>query len=238
MNKKINNIVLLIVSLALGFVIITQYNTAEITFEDMWPNQKIQEISIELNDINEEKEQLLSELNELEIKLNEYATKSQEKNVLIDELTKDLEKYIIMAGYSDVKGPGIILTIDNPIQEVQYGNYTEYIYGYLLHIINNLNAAGAEAISINGQRYTTYTEIVTVGNHININGVSFVPPFEIKAIGDKYTLEKVLEFKGGVVWEMKELNYQINVEVSDEVTISKHMKPKDFEYAQPLKTTE
>lgn len=241
MNKKKNNIILFIVSIALGFIIILQYQTAKNTVGNFLPSQKVQEISAELKKANEEKNLLLENLSELESKLKEYEQNASKENVFVKKLAEDLEKYTLMAGHSDVKGTGIVVTIDDPPLDVQIGDYTSnliYNYEYLLLIISNLNAAGAEAIAINDQRYTTYTEIMPVGTHININGVSFMPPFEIKAIGNKQTLEAVLDFKGGVVWDMKRLGYQVDIQVKDEIIINRHMKPKDFKYAEPYEINE
>ena len=241
MNKKKNNIILFIVSLALGFIIILQYQTAKNTVGDFLPSQKVQEISTELKKANEEKDLLIEDLSELESKLKEYEQNASKENVYVKKLAEDLEKYTLMAGYSDVKGTGIFVTIDDPPLNVQLSDYTSNLifnYEYLLLIISNLNAAGAEAIAINDQRYTTYTEIMPVGSHININGVSFMPPFEIKAIGNKQTLKAVLDFKGGVVWDMKRYGYQVDINVKDEIIINRHMKPKEFKYAKPYESNE
>ncbi len=241
MNKKQNNIILFIVSIVLGFIIMLQYQTAKNTVGDFLPSQKVQEISAELNKANEEKEILQEDLSELESKLKEYEQNASKENVYVKKLAEDLEKYTLMAGHSDVKGTGVVITIDDPPLDVQLSDYTSNLifnYEFLLLIVSNLNAAGAEAISINDQRYTTYTEIVPVGSHININGVSFTPPFEIKAIGNKQTLKAVLDFKGGVVWDMKRFGYQVDIEIKDEVIIKRHIKPKEFKYAEPYEVIE
>ncbi|KUK72105.1 MAG: Division initiation protein, partial [Clostridiales bacterium 38_11] len=59
------------------------------------------------------------------------------------------------------------------------------------------------------------------------------PPIEIKAIGNTQTLESVLNFKGGTVWEMKNLNYQVDISILDEIEIQRQIKLIEFRYAQP-----
>ena len=39
----------------------------------------------------------------------------------VENLYKDLEKYRILSGYVDLEGPGIILEIQDPPVDVQYG---------------------------------------------------------------------------------------------------------------------
>ena len=91
-----------------------------------------------------------------------------------------------MAGYVDLQGPGVIIEIYDPPVDVQYGIEYSIVddIDLILQTISVLNAAQAEAISINDQRYTAYTEIVRAGDHIEVNGVSINSPIVIKAIGD------------------------------------------------------
>jgi uncharacterized protein YlxW (UPF0749 family) len=59
----------------------------------------------------------------------------------------------------------------------------------ILNIVNELRAAGAEAISINDERVTATSNIRCGGPTINIDGKRHAVPFVIKAIGNPRTLE-------------------------------------------------
>lgn len=231
-----NKVFILIISLVLGLVLAFQYQVVKETAGGIVISQKVTELTNEIKNAKLEKAQLISDLSELENKVKEYENNAAEESIYVKTLSQELDKYKTMAGYTNIKGPGVIITLDNPATENQYSEYSTnliYNYEYILLIISNLNAAGAEAISINGQRHTNYTEIVPVGTHININGISILPPLEIKAIGNKQTLESVLNFKGGVIWEMKNLNYQVNIQVLDSIEIQRQIKTFEFKYAQP-----
>src|SRR6056297_4034481 len=234
MYKKI---FLTIISIILGLIFALQYQVVKSESGEIITTKKASELAYELRKVENERENLILELEEIEKELREYEQSVSIENDYIKNLNEELNKYKIMAGIIDVEGEGVVLTIDNPSAQAQFDDYTNniiYKYEYLLLIISNLNAAGAEAISINGQRYTSYTEIVPVGSHLNINGVSFVPPFEIKVIGNKQTLQSVINFKGGVVWEMEKLNYKIDIELKDKIEIERYMKPINFRYAEPI----
>ncbi len=238
MYKKI---FLTTLSIILGLIFALQYQVVKSESGEIITTKKASELAYELRQVENERENLLKELEEIENELKQYEESASIENDYIKNLNDELNKYKLMAGIIDVEGEGIVLTIDNPSAEAQFDDYTNniiYNYEYLLLIVSNLNAAGAEAISINGQRYTNYTEIVPVGSHLNINGVSFVPPFEIKAIGNKQTLQSVINFKGGVVWEMQKLNYKIDIELTDDLKIERYMKPIDFKYAEPINENE
>lgn len=150
-------------------------------------------------------------------------------------LSEELEVHKIISGYYDVKGPGTIITIDaDPNAYMSLASSHQYI----LALISYLNNAGVEAISINGQRYTNYTEIVPVLDHINVNGVAMVLPLEIKAIGNSATIKASLNFVGGIVSQLKSIGYSIETEDSDEIFIQRYDGEKQFRYAVPISRDE
>lgn len=231
-----NRIFIMLISIVLGLVLALQFQLVRDTAGGIVFSQKINQLTSEIKNANEEKTQLIKDLDELEARLSEYENSAAEESIYIKSLRDELNKFRMMSGFTDVKGPGVIVMLDNPPTENQFTEFSNnlvYNYEYILLVISNLNAAGAEAISINGQRHTNYTEIVPVGTYLNINGVSVLPPIEIKAIGNTQTLESVLNFKGGAVWEMKNLNYQVEVSVLNEIEIQRQIKVFEFRYAQP-----
>ena len=95
---------------------------------------------------------------------SEELFKDAEEELL--KLKEELKVQKIISGYYDVKGPGTIITIDaEPDKYLSLASSHQYI----LALISYLNNAGVEAISINGQRYINYTEIVPVLDHINLS---------------------------------------------------------------------
>lgn len=54
----------------------------------------------------------------------------------------------------------------------------------LAMLVNALWGAGAEAISVNGQRVTARTGIRTSGDAVEVNGVGVAPPYVVLAIGN------------------------------------------------------
>ena len=89
----------------------------------------------------------------------------------------------------------------------------------LLRVINELRAAGAEAISVNGQRLTGISEIRCAGPTLSVNNVRSSAPFEIRAIGDKKSLESALRMRGGVAETLGVWGIQIDIKTSDNVYI-------------------
>jgi len=237
-----------IVCIILGIILTIQYKTVNKTVGIGYlPTQKSKELSIELKKLQDDRDKLLNELNNLESKIKKYENEASEENVYIDELRKELEKYKMFAGYLDAEGPGITVTIDDPSMEILYGeelsfyeNYSlivEY-YDYILTIISNLNIADAEAISINDLRYTGFSELLSVGNHLNFNGVSIGTPIEIKAIGSPEELESAL-IHGGVIDIMEnDLDFKITISRHENIKIPRYNGVDDLRYLKPVKNND
>ena len=108
-----------------------------------------------------------------------------------EEKEAELKRNNMIIGLTDVVGEGVTVTLrDNP--NVTADSISEYddISFYLVHeedirsIVNELENAGAEAISINDQRVIATTSITCEGNVISVNGQKVSSPFTIKAIGN------------------------------------------------------
>lgn len=231
MKKLWQKVMMFAISLILGIVLVTQLRTANNVLGDVNLDRNIAQLNEELTRLTVEKNSLKEELELLkeENRENERIFKDVEDE--ISKLQEELEVQKILSGYYDVKGPGTIITVDaDPNSYMSLAS----IHQYILALISYLNNAGVEAISINGQRYTNYTEIVPVFDHINVNGVIMVLPLEIKAIGNSATIKASLDFVGGIVSQLKNIGYTIETEDSDEIFINRYDGERQFRYAVPV----
>lgn len=239
MNNVKANISLIVVSIILGFVISVHSKTINQALGDSnTPLLRSKDLAVELESIKGQKELLENELLNLENKVKQYEGDAAKENVYIGELSKELTKYKMYSGYTEVHGPGLVITLDDPDKDAYYGDDTSYIvsnYDYILQLISALNITGAEAISINDQRYTAFTEIISIGgNHLNVNGISISTPIVIKVIGNQENLENSLRMKGGVVWNLQFAECKVDIVRNDDVKINKYNKIKDYKFAVPV----
>ncbi len=239
--KKYGGIILVgFLALIIGLVISIQISTTQGTDPGgLIPLAKAQGFEVELKKVRAEKEVILQELNTLEAKMEEIKKASSEGDTVAAELVSEVDKYKMSAGLVDVKGPGVTITITDPVADDQYGEaYSVIMYNYelLLSLVNKLKEAGAEAISINGQRIISTTEISLAGDNVNINAVPTAPPYVIKGIGNADTIEATLNIRFGIVEQMKS-RYNLGVEIkkSEEVLISRYSSVLVFRYAKPEK---
>ncbi len=237
MKQRYINITVFCLSLALGFFVISLYNTSSsILDDDIVSDKKIDLLKAELEKTDAEKRILNDRISVLKEEMREFEDLYKKNERSFEELSNELNNYKILSGGHNVIGPGIIIDINEP-EQIEGGFYEggsiTYNYYYILSIVSYLNSAGAEAISINDQRFTSYTEIVPVGDYLNINGKQISAPIEIKAIGDKRTLDSAINFVGGVLEQMRFEGFQIDVLESDEIKINGISKLMEFKYAVP-----
>lgn len=176
---------LMIVALALGFLITLQIQTQQNVVEleeiqaqrDAAARNYLEQAKLRNQELQERHKALSAQLEE-----------ARQEGGVSPALVAELDRYRMMEGTVDVTGPGIVITIDDRQQENRYvGSLnTEY----LRRIINTLRFAGAEAISVNGQRVVASTSIVLSGTStILVNRVPITRsegvPYEILAIGNQ-----------------------------------------------------
>ena len=102
----------------------------------------------------------------------------------------------------------------------------------LLRLLNELRAAGAEALSVNQERLLDISEVRCAGPTVSVNNTRFTPPYEIRAIGDPKTLESALRLRGGVVETLKFWGITVDVKRKDDVVIPAYKGTRHFEYAK------
>ncbi|MBB6625747.1 DUF881 domain-containing protein [Nocardioides sp. KIGAM211] len=89
-------------------------------------------------------------------------------------------------GFGAVTGEGVRIVVD----DAPDGDATQTVRDEdLALLVDGLWGAGAEAISINGQRITALTAIRNAGIAINVNTRPLSPPYVVQAIGDTRTLQ-------------------------------------------------
>ncbi len=157
--------------------------------------------------VSEQKKQI-SDLQSSLSKYQEAAAKETDNEKL---LYADLQKSKVMAGIVAVTGPGITVTlrdsrkVPSKPSDMSVEAYIQMTNGFHIHdidiqtVVNELRAAGAEAISINDQRVVAATAIRCVGPVVQVNAVpTSGSPVLIKAIGDPEAMYSGFVMPGGV----------------------------------------
>ena len=230
-----------IVCLVSGFFVTLQLRSMEQTNVSTYPSQVRLEQTQELLRMEKEKtETLYKQVMEYKDEIAEYQSRAAANDSALDMLMNDLNKSKLLAGTVSVEGPGIEVTLeDGTVSAGVIEDENVYIVhdDDVLRVLNELRAAGAEAISINDQRVIASSEIRCAGNTISINNTRTAAPFVIKAIGDSEQLKSGLTMRGGVVDELSRW-INIKVETKSSITLPAYTGAASYKHAKTVSNAE
>lgn len=175
------------------------------------------------------------ELEKAEKELEQERQNSTQNNTDLEQKEEAIKTGNKIIGMTEVTGPGVIVTLSDGKKEANSVvlNASDLIVHDtdVLSVINELKNAGAEAISINGQRIVPTTSISCGGNIIDINGEKVGAPFEIKAIGLPEQLA-ALSRQGGYLEILKDASVGVELKKSNSITIPKYTGIITYKYTQ------
>ena len=217
-------VLIAVVFMVLGFMLSVQY---KVTVQQRSIRMdRVEDLSERLKAMESENKILLQEINELRKK---GADKVADHG---------LERERLLEGTTEVEGAGIEIVLDDStISKKANENPNLYIIHDedLLRVLNELRAAGAEAISLNDQRIVAMSEVRCAGPTVSVNNVRSAPPYVIKAIGAPKTLISALRLRGGVVETFEFWGIQVKIKAAEKVRIPALKAPRNFEYAKIVK---
>ncbi|MFZ3496189.1 DUF881 domain-containing protein [Streptomyces sp. 5.8] len=130
----------------------------------------------------------------------------------------------ILAGTVAAQGPGIVLKITDPKGQVQSDK--------LLDTLQELRAAGAEAIQINGVRIVADSYFSDEEDGVAIDGKKITQPYEFKVIGKPQDLEPALNIPGGVVQSLEKEQAVVTVTRPAKIVVDALRAAKQPDYAR------
>ena len=216
MIKKHYSTALTVTCVVLGVIIGVQANTVKqqrVSTE----NQRLSEAIVALNQMQAERDALLEQ------------NKALEKTLKEGSFGAEMEELLAFAGLTEVTGAGVTVTM-NDSSTHSGSNMNAYLVHAedLLSVVNELNGAGAKAVSINGQRMVGQSAITCAGSIVMVNGVRVAAPFEIKAVGDPEVMDSALHFPGGVIDNLAPWGIEISVRKETAVTVSAYTQTALF----------
>jgi uncharacterized protein YlxW (UPF0749 family) len=145
------------------------------------------------------------------------------------EAAAGLDEVERAAGVTPVEGPGISVTVDDAELDdsgpggtsAENNELGRVLDRDLQLVVNGLWAAGAEAVSVNGQRLSSLSAIRNAGDAILVDFRPLSPPYSVLAVGDPATLRTgFLEGSAGQMLRLYRETYKIRYDVQDETDIS------------------
>lgn len=233
MNNRSSQLWIGFICIILGFMVSYQLRYIK-TPRYQYSTRQFENLVKETEDLKKQRDELLVKTQELQMKIDEIEKSVASSNKVASQMKEELDQLRLLSGLTDVEGPGIEITI-TPVNDLSNKQSSQVYYKDLIDIVNELNSAGAEAISINDERFVGRTQIRQAGLSIKINDSKFDPtqPFIIKAIGDPAILEGAFKMPDSIIEILKKIGgFEIKIVRSDKIKILKYNKNLEYKYIQ------
>lgn len=217
--------------LLLGMAIVTQVRQNE--SGDSLETARPADLLVLLDSLQQREASLNTEVADLQRTLQQLQASGSSDQAAIENARSRLEALSIQIGTVAATGPGVTLTIEDNAPGVPAET--------MLDVINELRAAGAEAIEIRGAdpqsavRVGLDTWIIGTPGALTVDDVTLRPPYSVLAIGDPPTLAAAMNIPGGAMDSVKRVGGTMVMQQAERVDVTALRQPKQRQYAQPVK---
>ena len=178
-----------------------------------------------LDDLSSREDRLRRQVADLEAARSRLSTTGDTSSTALEEARKRSDALGILAGTVAAQGPGVVLTITDPDHRLAAED--------LLDAVEELRAAGAEAVQVGGVRIGLDSSFTAADTGIAVDGVAVTVPYTILAIGDPPTLATAMGIPGGVADTAERAGGEATTEQRQQVVIRAVRPVKAPRYAQP-----
>ena len=223
MKNRSAQLPLAIVCFILGLLLVAQFRIQQMNYGSLLSVSSVDQLTI-ISNLVENNAGLRQEMEMVEQQLGEYQRATG--GAVLETLVEDLNNVRIINGLVEVSGVGIEVSLDGPISVLDVQD-----------LINELRNAGAEALTINGERLTLYSAITsTEDGGITVNGMRLSRPYVVQAIGQPETMETAVLRSGGLIATL-ERNYEglaASVIKRERMILPVYQGDIEFVYASPV----
>jgi uncharacterized protein YlxW (UPF0749 family) len=197
------------------------------------PTWRLQELAVLVRQQEEARRRLEAEVETLRRQASDYEAALTAGRGLSEEMGRELEHFRLVLGLVAVEGPGVRVTVA-PMASAPAGILAAEVQAQdLAGLLNELWAAGAEAVAVNGRRVLATTGIRQDEAGIVLGGMRVAPPFRVEAIGDQAALKAALALQGGFVEGLKAVGLRVEVQAQPRLRLPARPGAEPFSHARP-----
>ena len=213
--------ILFVIFLLFGMVITMQLRSILLAQQQKSKEQtSIQSLSTELEQVKTEGLELQENLRMLEEEMEEIIKRFDSgDNPTLNELVKTRKNMQLINGFTSVRGDGVVITLNDAPAKTEVDPNELIIHDSdITAILNDLKAAGAQALAINDERIIATSKQLCTGPTILINKSRYPVPYIIKAIGDQEALYSALEQRESV-FIMRIYNIRVDIRKEKDILV-------------------
>jgi uncharacterized protein YlxW (UPF0749 family) len=209
---------------AVGFAAITQVRFTEV--DDTYAGYREQDLIDVLNGLAGTSQRAEAEIARLEATRRDLQSSTDARQAALEQAQERSATLSILAGLVPVTGPGIRITIKETDAPIDVDS--------MLDTVQELRAAFAEAMQINGQvRIIAQSSFEDGVGGIYVDGTLLSAPYVIDVIGEPHTLAGALTFPRGPKSEFETDGAIVEIEELKSLDIESVREPEQPQYAQP-----
>jgi uncharacterized protein YlxW (UPF0749 family) len=212
-----------VLTLLLGFAFAVQVrNTGE---DQLLAGAREEDLVRILDEVNSREERLRGQIAEQRSALEQLTSSDSQSSTALKEARSRAEAIGILNGTVPARGPGLIMTVRDPDDEVRVAD--------ILDAIQELRGAGAETMQIDGVRVGVSTAVTGTPGALMIDGRPITAPYEFLVIGSPQDMATAMNIPGGVVPHITSRGGTAAISPSEDVVVDA-LRPLDTpQYASP-----
>ncbi|WP_327359439.1 DUF881 domain-containing protein [Streptomyces sp. NBC_01304] len=177
-----------------------------------------------LDELDDRTQRLEDEKQRLDDQRTELENSSDQAEEARKQTVEKERQLGVLAGTVAAQGPGITLTITDGKGAVEAD--------MLLDAIQELRAAGAEAIQVDDVRVVANTYLEDADGGVRVDGRKISSPYTFKVIGKPQDLEPALNIPGGVVQTLEKEQATVSVTRGEKIVVDALRRANRPDYAQ------
>ncbi|MCX6807108.1 MAG: DUF881 domain-containing protein [Candidatus Berkelbacteria bacterium] len=185
----------------LGALLVRQFYATK-AVEKIKKGDKNQLLALEVSRLIKANDDLRSEIKDLGATSEKYQKSVEDRKSASEEVTKNLEKYQILAGVTKIDGTGVEIKIDGDVGQEQ-----------MVDLVNALRNIGVEGLSINNKRFVISSSFRFMADGLFLDNTKLERPYTVITIGNAVLIKEALERKGGIIEQIKSSSRDIKIEV-------------------------
>jgi uncharacterized protein YlxW (UPF0749 family) len=193
------------------------------------PSHRLADLAVLIRRQQDADRSLRDEVAALEAKQQQILAAEAEGRSITGAMQHELAGYREALGLTPMKGPGITVTLAADAKRLSVPQAQD-----VAGVINELWAAGAEAVSVNGIRALATDGVGSLPRGVTIADRSTQDPYAISAIGDPAALEGALMVPGGAVDGLRGVGIAVTLVRAAEMELPASSRRPSFRIARPV----
>lgn len=189
------------------------------------PSARQEDLVRILDELGSREERLRRQIASLEAAKARLSTTGDRSEVALSEARTRSTNLGILAGTLAAQGPGIQLTLLDPNGKITSED--------LLDAVEELRAAGAEAIQVGSVRIGLDSSFTSGDAGLAVDGQRVDAPYTILAIGDPQTLATAMGIPGGVVDSARRAGGEARIVQEQQLVIRALRTIRQPQYSRP-----